>query len=295
MDIFCSTIIPTINRPTLTRAVESVLNQAFTAAEYEIIVVNDSGQPLPEMKWQHSARVQVIHTNRHERCIARNTGAAIARGKYLHFLDDDDYILPGTMNTFWTMEKDISTIWLFGSYQTIDNHNNLVAEFHPMDMNGNNFALLVAGESIPLQASLINTESFFKAGAFDPQFTVTEDRDLGRRLALLGTASGSETVVVRIRIGQAGSSSNWAIQPECDRLGREKALQIQKSYIRLLDSAKSSYLHGRVCRAYLASMIWNLKHKSLATALNRAWFGMLFAGYHSLSLNFWRGIRTKIR
>jgi len=45
--MFCSTIIPTIGRATLARAVQSVLEQDFTAADYEVIIVNDSGKPLP--------------------------------------------------------------------------------------------------------------------------------------------------------------------------------------------------------------------------------------------------------
>ena len=51
------------------------------AADFEVIVVNDSGQPLPDMDWQHCPRVRVIDTNRRERSVARNTGAAIAQGK----------------------------------------------------------------------------------------------------------------------------------------------------------------------------------------------------------------------
>ena len=39
--MFCSTIIPTVNRPTLSRAVYSVLQQDFPEDQYEIIVVND--------------------------------------------------------------------------------------------------------------------------------------------------------------------------------------------------------------------------------------------------------------
>ena len=88
--MFCSTIIPTINRPSLSRAVQSVLDQDFAEEAHEVIVVNDSGEPLPEMAWQHSKCVRVIDTNRRERSVARNTGAAIARGEFFHFLDDDD-------------------------------------------------------------------------------------------------------------------------------------------------------------------------------------------------------------
>ena len=50
--MFCSTIIPTVNRPTLTRAVQSVLNQDYRQDDFEVIVVNDSGRPLSQAAWQ---------------------------------------------------------------------------------------------------------------------------------------------------------------------------------------------------------------------------------------------------
>ena len=59
--VFCSSIIPTINRSTLTRAVCSVLDQQFDRAGFEeVIVVNDSGRPLPDMDWLHCEQVQVV-------------------------------------------------------------------------------------------------------------------------------------------------------------------------------------------------------------------------------------------
>src|SRR5215204_4702450 len=111
VDVFCSTIIPTMGRPSLERAVLSVLNQRFDAAKVEVIVVNDSGKPLPKADWQDCARVRVISTIRRERCVARNTGSAIARGRYLHFLDDDDIILPGAMEAFWALYQSTKAEW----------------------------------------------------------------------------------------------------------------------------------------------------------------------------------------
>ena len=184
MDVFTSSIIPTINRATY-RGICSVLDQEFHAAGFEVIVVNDSGQPVPDYDWRHSEQVRVIDTNRHERSVARNTGAAVARGKYLHFLDDDDLILPGALNAFWELSQAREAAWYYGSYQTVDNNGDFVSEFQP-DLNGNIFAWLVAGEAIPLQASILRNSDFFAAGAFDPQITGIEDRDLGRRMALQG-------------------------------------------------------------------------------------------------------------
>lgn len=291
--MFCSTIIPTVGRSTLSRAVCSVLEQDFQADDFEVIVINDSGQPLPEQSWCCSPQVRVIDTNRRERSVARNTGAAIARGDYLHFLDDDDLLLPGALAAFWKLAQSGEADWLYGSYQSVDNDGNLIEEFHP-DVRGNICALLVAGEAIPFQASLLKTVPFYTVGMFDPQITGVEDRDLGRRMALAGTVAKTPAVVAQIRVGQVGSTTNWASLAADDRWGREKALNEPGAFNRLWRSANSNYLHGRVSRAYIASMIWNLQRKNLFRAASRATSAVAFAGWYTLSTGFWRGLRTKI-
>ena len=102
MTFLISTIIPSVGRATLSQAVQSVLDQQPSSAEFEIIVVNDSGQPLPKMSWREAPDLQIINSNHRERSVARNTGAAIARGKYLHFLDDD-WLLPNAFDHFWKL------------------------------------------------------------------------------------------------------------------------------------------------------------------------------------------------
>lgn len=295
MDVFCSTIIPTISRPTLTAAVNSVLNQSFQGADFEVIVVNDSGHPLPEMDWQDCERVRVIETMRRERSVARNTGAALARGQYLHFLDDDDVLLPGAFDAFWTLAQETKADWLLGAWRTVDNNRNIVAEYNP-PLLGNIFALLVSGEGLPLQASLLNTKIFFKAGAFDPTLVGTEDRDLGRRFTLIADLAFTSCVAAEIRIGQVGSSTNWGILAESDRWGREKALSTAGAFQRLQKSSDPShYWRGRVSRSYFASSVWNLKHKNYLTSLSRLLSGISFTGYSSFHTDFWEGLRTRIK
>ena len=294
MEVFCSTIIPTINRSTLSRAVQSVLDQSSQEFGLEVIVVNDSGQPLPEADWQKCERVRVINTNQRERSVARNTGAAIAKGEYLHFLDDDDILLPGALEAYWEVAKEKRVDWLYGGWQTVDNDGNQVDEFRP-ELSGNIFALVVSGESIPLQASLLKSSSFFAAGAFDPTITGVEDRDLGRRLALIGDIAFSPSLVASIRIGQVGSTTDWARLAEDDRWGREKAFSSPKSFVRLRTSNNSSYWRGRVSRAYFASTIWNLKRLDILTAVRRGMAGLVLAGGHAIKSNFWLGLREKIK
>lgn len=290
--MFCSTIIPTINRSTLTRSVCSVLDQSFIAADFEVIVVNDSGHPLPLMDWQKSERVQIINTNRRDRSIARNTGAAIAKGKHLHFLDDDDWLLPGAFDTFWELSRSTDAIWLYGGYQAVNDDGILTMEIHP-SLSGNIFAHLVAGEGMPLGASIFQSDIFFKVGMFDP-FYVEEVLDLYRRIAMNGNVIGSPNLVATFRIGQQGSTTDWSKLPEYNRLGREKALRLPGAFSRLHASANTSYWSGRVSRAYLASMVWNLKRKDVITAMSRAISGLSITNWHIISPDYWRGLRYRI-
>lgn len=294
--MFCSAVIPTIGRPTLSRAVCSVLDQKLNNDDdFEVIVVNDSGQPLPEMEWQQCERVRIITTQRRERSVARNTGAAIARGKYLYFLDDDDIMLPSALQAFWELAQTTDAAWLYGSYQTADNDGNLIREFHP-DLIGNIFAILITGEAIPFQASLLRPKEFYAAGEFDVYFTSTQDRDLGRRIALLGNVAKTPAIITQIRVGEGGSSTIWSTTAEFDRLGREKAFNQPGAFTRLWDSAKASgYLHGRVCRAYLASAVWNLKRKNILRGVSRLVSMVAFGAPYILSSEFWGGIRTRLQ
>jgi len=88
-----SIITPTYNRAAfIKRTIESVLAQTF--GDFEIIVVDDGSTD------NTSEIVRSIVDNRliyhpkanEERAVARNTGVAMARGKYVTFLDSDDLL-----------------------------------------------------------------------------------------------------------------------------------------------------------------------------------------------------------
>jgi glycosyltransferase involved in cell wall biosynthesis len=287
-----STIIPTIGRESLSRSVESVLGQNFSENDYEIIVVNDSGVPLPEQDWQLSEKVKVVETNRAERSTARNTGAVAARGKYLHFLDDDDWILPNAFSSFFRLAQTSRAAWLYGSTQLVDRQGNpLILLKH--QMQGNIFVKVMAGEWIPLQASLIDRGVFHQVGGFEPRLSVTEDVDLARRIALSFEFSSISEVVACIGMGKEDSTTEYDMAPVYSRQARERILDKKGVFTRLLGSADSSEWRGRIPRIYLTSMIWNIQRGRFSTALSRGLFAqvsMIFAGRSLLNTSFWRSL-----
>jgi glycosyltransferase involved in cell wall biosynthesis len=290
--VFCSTVIATVGRPTLDGAVTSSLEQAFTAGDFEIIVVNDSGRPLSPAAWQASPKVRIIETNRRERSVARNAGAAVAAGRYLHFLDDDDWLFPNALQTFWNLANTYEMAWLYGSSQLVDRQGTPLIQLHHR-LIGNCFVQVMAGEWIPLQASIIETKAFFAVGGFNPQISGPEDIDLLRRVALRSDVAGTEELVAYIVRGKAGSTTDYQRHPEMSRWSRERILNSPSAFTRMRTSSFSSYWRGRVVRVYLTSMLWNLRRKQLSSAASRAIWGIAgfaLAGDHLLSSDFWRAI-----
>ena len=290
--MFCSTVIPTIGRPELARAVRSVLEQNLTIDDFEVIVVNDSGRPLPEADWQYSERVRVLNTNQRERSVARNAGSAIAKGKYLHFLDDDDWLLPDALEKFWTLAQTRDADWLYGSSQLVDRQGKSLIQLHH-GMNGNCFIQMMAGEWLPLQSSLIDSRKFFDVGGFNPFIPGAEDIDLSRRIALHVNFAGMPEMVACIGMGIENSSTNYVRALHDARWARERILDEPGAFVQMRASANSSDWYGRIVRVYSTSAVWNLQRKNVFTTASRIIFsltGLILAGYHTLSKDFWQSV-----
>jgi len=287
--MFSSTIIPTVGRVILERAVKSVLSQSFDQGDFEVIVVNDSGSLLPWQHWQSSNRVRLINTNRRERSVARNTGAAIARGKYLHFLDDDDWLFPDALCRFWELSQNTQAVWLYGSSQLVRRNGSELIQLHH-EIHGNCFLPAMAGEWIPLQSSFIKAEIFHRLGGFSPLIAGPEDIDLLRRICLYGDIAGMSSLIAGIERGDEESTTNYKQHPVQSRLAREQILDEPLAFHRMKESANSGSWLGRMLRIYFTSVIWNLQRKRFAIAASRlaaALAVMLLSHYRTCSVSFW--------
>ena len=300
--MFISTIIPTIGRTTLARAVYSVLEQQFQGDECEVIVVNDSGRDLPFEDWQKFPNVRMVCTNRLNRSIARNTGAAIATGQYLHFLDDDDWMLPGAFASFWETTRKSSAAWIHGAFNMVDNAGETIVNIFP-DESGNCLINLVSWEWLPLQASIVEASTFFKVGGFVMLEALKggfEDIHLTRQIARHFDLTYISNLVACIRSGDNGSTTNYANMFNQNRESREQTLAMPGTFRRLIASARNNsqrkgYWYGRVVYYYLGSAERNLRGKHLFAAMSRGFSAMaslIFAGRYIVSSDFWRGMTT---
>jgi GT2 family glycosyltransferase len=296
--IFCSTIMPAVGRPSVARAVQSVLDQTLPAGDFEIIVVNDSGAPLPAGAWQASPKVRQINIMRHGQSVARNTGAALARGQYLHFLDDDDWLLPGALGTFWELSRRAPQAnLLHGGVRLVDAAGTALREFNP-GLEGNAFTQLVSGVWVLHIATLVRASAFFAIGGFQPLLRICEETDLGRQITRTGDVAHTPALVA-CKLNGAGwrtATDSYAQAPAANRWSRDRALSAPSAFGRLLGSAHSPYWRGRVLQAYLASAHWNWKRGQRTASASRAAFALFslaLAGPSLLSGDYWQALRDE--
>lgn len=105
-DVLLSVVIPIYKvEQYLTRCVDSVLAQDIGSME---LILVDDGSPdgcgaICDRYAEEFPSINVIHKKNGGLSDARNAGIRVARGKYIAFIDSDDYILPGMFSTMCAM------------------------------------------------------------------------------------------------------------------------------------------------------------------------------------------------
>lgn len=112
-----SIIIPVYNsEKTIKRCVESLASQIRD--DVEIIIVNDgstdeSERLCKELQTRYNNIVYIYKENNGVSS-ARNTGLSVAKGKYIMFVDGDDYVSEGCFDVFDTYTKSDADYYQFG-------------------------------------------------------------------------------------------------------------------------------------------------------------------------------------
>lgn len=162
-------IIPTYRRiEKLTRALESI-GQSVSSS-YEVIIIDD----CPDGSAFHVARqfsAKYVHKAGCDRgqSASRNIGILMARGRYLCFLDDDDFFLPGGLDRLLNGHDGKSSI-VFGDYQAFNYENRVDVVLSEINVD----SLLVSNQ-IPMGSFLIEKNSIKRH--FDDRMRSHEDWD----------------------------------------------------------------------------------------------------------------------
>jgi len=170
-----SIIIRSSRRPTLSDALDSIALQTYP--KIEVVLVNAKGTTHSDVgEWCGNFPIRLIDS--HEplpRSRAANVGLKAAQGKYLIFLDDDDWLTTDHINNLvQAIETHPHIKVVYSSAACVDENNNpLPNKFgQPFDATR-----LLAGNYIPIHTALFSRELVNIGCLIDESLDVYEDWD----------------------------------------------------------------------------------------------------------------------
>lgn len=108
--LLLSFIVPVYNvEKYLNECLDSIFDPSVNEDEYEVIVIDDGStdSSLEILKtYLHHRNFRLITQKNSGQGPARNTGIKIAKGRYIHFIDSDDYLLPGAVPTLLDLARE---------------------------------------------------------------------------------------------------------------------------------------------------------------------------------------------
>ncbi len=183
---FFSVIIPSYNREKyIVKALDSLAYQNFR--NFETIVIDDcSTDNSYQLAVTHPLENKTVIKNEvnSERCISRNNGIKAAKGKYICFLDSDDYHLPNHLQVLYDeIQKRGDPTALF--FTNAWGENSLYGRKErvcPDLENHNTFHYILTYTFNPQRTAV--HRSIFDEFQFDPKIPGVEDLDIFLRIAV---------------------------------------------------------------------------------------------------------------
>lgn len=174
-----SVIIRSMDRPTLSDALDSIALQTYP--NIEVVIVNAKGANHRETgEWCGRFPLRMAGNNEPlNRSRAANAGLEAARGEFLIFLDDDDWFMPHHIAKLQAaLDQSDSVIAAYSAIRCVNESGEEISryeeDFDPIQLRIENF--------IPIHAVLFRRSAFDNGARFDETLAVCEDWDFWLQL-----------------------------------------------------------------------------------------------------------------
>lgn len=202
-----SIIVPVYNGTNhIERAIYSVMSQTYQ--NFELIIVNDGSTDNTEeiIRGFKDERIIYIKQENKGASYARNRGIKEAQGKYIAFLDADDYWSPSHLSDHIKyLEKHSDYVMSFNRYITVEKDKQKLHAWNNQ-LSGNIYPqlLFIENNIIGTPSVVIRKDILKQSGLFDENMSMCEDLDLWRRISRLGKvrAISKPSTYVVLREGQ---------------------------------------------------------------------------------------------
>ena len=239
-----SVVTPTFRRERqVVEAVRSALGQRGVSVEVTVLDDSPDGSARSAVEGIGDPRVRYVKRNvptGGRPAIVRNEGAALARGRYLHFLDDDDMLADGALAALADALDRRSDIGVafgivvpFGEDEAVLRHQREF--FERATVVGRRIVgrrrvaarMLFSDTPLVNSACMIRRELFGQLGGYDADLAVFEDVEFFMRAARRFGIAFIDRHVLHYRTGAPSLMHNLV---EAREAGRKAYAQIYKKY-----------------------------------------------------------------
>jgi glycosyltransferase involved in cell wall biosynthesis len=201
MDV--SLIIPAYNAELFIARALSSLKMQDTKHSEVIVVDNNSTDKTVEVARDFSAQesvpIRIVREYQQGEAAARNRGILEAKGKYIQFLDADDYLLPGKVNRHLALAK-YGSDFIIGASQRIF-LSGKVFEVVPLQ---DFWQGLCSGKFGDSNSNFYTKEILQRIGGFDESIAIGTDIDLYFRLLCFAKNIIIDETVGSVYVDRAG-------------------------------------------------------------------------------------------
>ena len=234
-----SVIIPCYNHGKyLPEAIQSVLSQDHP--EIEIIVVDDGSSDNTKLVCEGFAGVKYVYQQNQGLYAARNTGIEASSGKFLVFLDADDWLLENAISiNIEYLLADPSLAFVSGAYLKVVGIEKR-EEIKRVVVNDHHFENLLKGNYISMHATVMYRRWAFNDTRFDLDMKACEDYDVYLQVARKFKILHHQKLIAAYRIHDENMSGDILLMITTALRALEKQVPHLKSNDEL-----SAYLQGK--------------------------------------------------
>ena len=138
-------IVPVYNSEKyIAKCIESILNQTFR--NFELLIINDGSKDnsqkiIEEYQKKDPERIVIVNQENKGVSKTRNEAIKMANGKYLMFIDNDDYIDKDYIETFIKEIKENDLDVVLGGYRRPNEDGKIVKELRLKDEEWSKFMI----------------------------------------------------------------------------------------------------------------------------------------------------------
>ncbi|HEY0743699.1 MAG TPA: glycosyltransferase [Chryseosolibacter sp.] len=194
----------------LADAIRSIQRQTYQLIE--IVVVDDGSSDNTRQVAESFPNVKYVYQENAGLSAARNAGVAHSAGKYIVFLDADDWLYEEAIAINLNyLKRNKHCMFVSGGHDKVDEWGYTIEEETPKVVHKNHYAELLQGNYIGMHATVMYQRSVFNEFQFDTTLRACEDYDLYLKVARKYPVCSHDEKVAAYRIHGSNMSKDYVL------------------------------------------------------------------------------------